>query len=302
MIEKHTVNSTDANENLSYTEEEVTVIVKKFDRRVVPLLSVLYLLSYLDRSNIGNAKTAGLQTDLNLSSAQYTWLLTIFYIAYIVFEPSTFGWKIFKPRYWVFCVVMGWGILACAQAAVTSWSALMIIRFLLGAVESAYGPGVPLFLSFFYLKHEVGRRIGYFFCTAALASAFAGALAYGITQAKTSIANWKLLFLVEGAPTLIMAFVALIYLPNSPGDAKFLNARQQKIALARGVRNEVGTPQRGLNLQEIRNGLLDAKVWMHAMMFFSCNVSFSSLPVFLPTILSKILVDQALLFTDKNDR
>lgn len=271
---------------LSYTQEEVDVIVRKFDLRVVPLLSVLYLLAYLDRSNIGNAKTAGLQKDLNLSSNDWTWLLTIFYIAYIIFEPSTFGWKIFKPRYWVFSVVLGWGILACAQAAVSTWSSLMIVRFLLGAVETAYGPGVPLFLSFFYLKHEVGRRIGYFFGTAALASAFAGALAYGIVQADTSIANWKLLFLVEGAPTVIMAFVALVYLPNGPGEAKFLTPRQRQIALARGVRLEVDRPKMGVSLHEIKNGLLDGKNWITSMMYFSCNVSFSSLPVFLPTILS----------------
>lgn len=281
-----TFNSDDGS-RFSWTEEEEKAIVRKFDFNVLPLVSVLYLLSYLDRSNIGNARTAGMADDLKLSSSNYAWLLTIFYISYICFEPATFGWKLFKPRYWVSAVVMAWGILAVCQAAVTRWSELMAIRFFMGAVEAAYGPGVPLFLSFFYLKHEVGYRIGYFFGTAALASAFAGALAYGIVQADTSIANWKLLFLVEGAPTIIMAVVAFFTIANGPGEASFLNERQRQIALARGVTTSVDKGHR-VSLKEVGHGLMDIKNWITALMYFSCNVSFSSLPVFLPTILSEM--------------
>lgn len=145
---KETLGSQGAAEDktVTFTAAEERSLTKKFDLNVVPLVSVLYLLSYLDRSNIGNAKTAGMQTALKLSSADYTWLLTMFYISYIVFEPAGLGWKIFRPRYWVSAIVMAWGILAMCQAATTSWAGLMVCRFLMGAVEACYGPGVPLYL------------------------------------------------------------------------------------------------------------------------------------------------------------
>jgi len=80
------------------------VIRRKFDRRVLPIVCILYVLSYLDRGNIGNAKTAGLQNDLGLNSAQWTWVLNAFYIVYVCFEWSTLFWKVFPAHIYVACL------------------------------------------------------------------------------------------------------------------------------------------------------------------------------------------------------
>ena len=165
----------------------------------------------------------------------------------------------------------------------------MALRFLLGWAEAGFGPSVPYLLSFFYLRHELGTRIGIFISMAPLATTFAGALAYGITSGNSSLAPWRLLFLVEGLPTALMAAVAFFFLADSPTHMKSLTEEEKSIAKNRGVR-QVGDVDRtaGIELKDIRKTLLDPKAWLTALMYFSCNVPFSSLPVFLPTILEEM--------------
>lgn len=154
------------------------------------------------------------------------------------------------------------------QAAIHSWGAEMALRFIMGVAEAGYGPGIPYLLSFFYLRHELGFRCGIFLSAAPLANTFAGALAYGITSGHPSIAKWRVLFLVEGLPTIVMAVVAYMYVPDSPEKAKFLNAEEKKIAAARGVR-QAGSADRvgGVDWADFRRGLLDIKAWLTAVSF-----------------------------------
>ena len=138
-----------------------------------------------------------------------------FYISYITFEWQALMWKIVPPHRWLAWTVFGWGLVATTQAGTQSWSGLMALRFLLGIFEAGFGPGIPYLLSFFYLRHEVGLRIAIFLSAAPLATSFSGALAYGITSGHSHLRNWRLLFLVEGLPTLCMAPVAYFFLPVS---------------------------------------------------------------------------------------
>ncbi|KAL4955533.1 major facilitator superfamily domain-containing protein [Aspergillus filifer] len=261
-------------------------VVRKLDWRVPTLLGFLYLLALLDRSNIGNARTAGMEDDLKLGGNQYSWLLTIFYISYVVFEPMALMWKLMPPHRWAAITALTWGIAATCQAAVQNWSGLMALRFILGAAEAAFGPGSPYLLSFFYGKRELGLRCGLFVSAAPLANTFAGALAYGITSGHPKLTSWRLLFLVEGAPSLAAAVLAWCFLPDHPSTARFLTEEEKDVARARSLRRSgEGERVQGVDMKELGRTLLDIKPWITALMYFSCNVSFSSLPVFLPTIL-----------------
>ncbi|OCL13385.1 MFS general substrate transporter [Glonium stellatum] len=264
-------------------------LVRKLDFHVVPLVMALYLLAFLDRSNIGNARIAGMATDLKLTGDRYDWLLTIFYISYIIFEFQVMMWKIMPPHIWAALVVFSWGLVSTVQAGIHTWAAEMALRFFMGLTEAGYGPGIPYLLSFFYLRHELGFRCGIFLSAAPLANTFAGALAYGITSGHSKIANWRVLFLVEGLPTIVMAAVAFFFLPDNPEKARFLSGDEKRIAKARGVR-QVGDSKRvgGIVWRDMGAALLDPKAWFTGLMYFSCNVSFSSLPVFLPTILNEM--------------
>jgi len=100
------------------------------------------LLSFLDRSNIGNAKIAGMSKDLKLKGNQYENLLTVFYVSYIVFEFQIMGWKRFKPHYFGAYACFGWGVIATCQAATNTYGGEIALRFLLGLFEAAFGPGM----------------------------------------------------------------------------------------------------------------------------------------------------------------
>ena len=158
------------------------------------------------------------------------------------------------------------GVVATCQAAVQNWSGEMALRFLLGATEAAFGPGVPYLLSFFYRRHELGLRCGLFLSAAPLANTFAGALAYGITSGHSKLANWRLLFLVEGIPTILAAPLAWFFLPDCPAQAKFLTEEEKEVARARGLRQH-GEAERsnGIVWKEIGLTLLDAKAWFTAV-------------------------------------
>lgn len=266
-------------------------VLRKMDRSLVPLVTALYLVAFLDRSNIGNAETAGMSEDLGFDDAQYQWLLTLFYIPYIVFEPLALMWKLVPPHIWAFCCVLVWGLASTLQSTAFNWQGLMACRFFLAASEAGYGPGIPYLLSFFYKRHELGFRCGIFLSAAPLATTFAGALAYGITSGHPAIANWRLLFLVEGIPSICLAFVAFFFLPDSPDTAKFLTEEEKQVTRARAIQQTgaEGKERVGhVNLKEVFAALADIKTWIPPLMYFSCNVSFSSLPVFLPAILTSM--------------
>ncbi|KAL4895141.1 major facilitator superfamily domain-containing protein [Aspergillus ambiguus] len=278
----------DGKEGPSFTVEEEKRVYRKLDWNLMPLIFVLYSLSVLDRANLGNAKIAGMEDDIDLSGRRYDWLATVFYIAYILSQWTTIGWKAFPPHIWVAAAVFLWGFISTIQAACTSWAGLMVCRVLLGVIEAMYGPGVPLYLSFFYPREKLGLRTGIFLSGAALANAYGGALAYGISQAKASIGSWRILFIVEGVPSVLLAGVAWFTIPDSPHQARFLTDREREIAIALSLRQPGDRESSGLQIKQVLGALLDYKSYPPALMYFGCNVCFASLPLFVPTIISEM--------------
>ena len=287
-----------------YTPDEERRVRRKLDTRLVLFVALLYLLSFLDRSNIGNAKIAGLTDDLDLSDNQYEWLLTVFYITYILFEWMTLCFKIFRPHIYIACCVCAWGVLASLQSLATSWAYLLVVRALLGIGEAAF-VGIPFYLSFFFRREELAFRVGLFIAAAPLATTFASSLAWAIVRfgTGTGIASWRLLFLVEGFPACLVAVWAWFWIPDAPGTARWLNARERKIATLR-MRKEaaanadpekpgahssnVPRHKRKFMWNEVSKTLKDPKSYLTAGMFFCCNVAFSSMPVFLPSIVNSM--------------
>ncbi|OBT88309.1 hypothetical protein VE02_03406 [Pseudogymnoascus sp. 03VT05] len=283
-----------------YTPDEERAVVRKFDRRLVLFVALLYMLSFLDRSNIGNARIAGMDVDLNLHSDQYEWILTSFYITYIMFEWMSLLWKVIPAHIYVSVIVMSWGIIASLQALSTSFVTSIILRLLLGIGEAGF-TGIPYFLSFFYRKEELALRTGLFISAAPLATSFASALAWAILKLGENgpIAPWRLLFLVEGFPSVIVSVVAWHVIPDGPAKAKYLTARERKVARLRLRRRQGGAATKGgLKWREVLETILDPKAYLTAFMFFFTNMAFSSMPVFLPIIIRSMghssVVSQAL--------
>ncbi|QSZ28503.1 hypothetical protein DSL72_003000 [Monilinia vaccinii-corymbosi] len=277
-----------------YTPDEERAVVRKFDRKLVLFVALLYMLSFLDRSNIGNAKIAGLERDLHLDSNQYEWVVTAFYIAYICFEWMSILWKVIPAHIYIAVIVLSWGIIASLQSIATSFAGLVVLRTLLGIGEAGF-TGIPFYLSFFFKREELAFRTGIFLSAAPLATSFASSLAWGIVKLgqRSPIAPWRLLFLVEGFPSVLVAVFAWRHIPDSPNTAPYLTKREKKIARLR-LRHEITSsplkpkPSSGLQLKEVLLTFRDPKVYLTALMFFFSNMSFSSMPIFLPTILTQM--------------
>ncbi|KAI1327421.1 major facilitator superfamily transporter [Xylariaceae sp. FL0255] len=223
-------------------------VVRKMDLHLIPPI----LVAFLDRSNIGNANTAGL------------WLLTIYYIPYILFEWLALMWKAIPPHIWAFCCILVWGLASSLQAAAFTWSSLLAARFFLAVAEAGFAPGVPYLLSFFFKRNELGVRCGLYLSTAPLATTFAGALA---------------------------SSRYCQYVPDSADSARFLTEEEKQVAKARAVQQTglEGKARVGsIDLKEALASLMDFKTWLPPLMYFSCNVSYSSLPVFTPTIIEDL--------------
>nr|POE72475.1 putative transporter [Quercus suber] len=286
-----------------YTPDEERRVRRKLDTRLVLFVAMLYLLAFLDRSNIGNCKVAGLTNDLHLSDEQFEALLTAFYISYILFEWMTLCYKIFPPHIYISCCVCAWGVLASLQSLASGFGYLLALRALLGIGEAAF-VGIPFYLSFFFRRDELALRTGLFISAAPLATTFASSLAWAITRfgEGTGIAAWRLLFLLEGFPACLVAMWAWYWIPDSPSTALWLTSRERKVAKLR-MRQEqiskkhdttmpmdVNSPRHKQKFQwrEVTKTLMDPVCYLTAIMFFCCNVAFSSMPVFLPTIIHEM--------------
>jgi MFS family permease len=143
---------------------------------------------------------------------------------------------------------------------------MMALRFLMGVFEAGFGPGVPYLLSFFYRRHELGLRCGLFLSAAPLANTFAGALAYGITSGHSKLANWRLLFLVEGLPVCAAAILAWFFVPDNASSAKFLTEEEKEVARVRALQQSGEAEREGkVQWKELLETLFDAKAWFTAV-------------------------------------
>ncbi|EKG11280.1 hypothetical protein MPH_11625 [Macrophomina phaseolina MS6] len=288
--------------NVEATTSQQTYIRRNFDRRVLPIVCVLYILSYLDRGNIGNAKTAGADDDLGIDSAQWSWVLNAFYICYVLMEWTTVLWKILPAHIFISCLCALWGVAAMCSGAVHSLAGLIACRCLLGIFEAAFGAGAPYYLSLFYQRRELGLRVSLLLGMSPLANTFASSLAYGITHIKNSIEPWRLLLIIgmelketqanhvslltrpkEGAPTVLFALVVFFFLPDSPSTARFLTTAEQTLAIER-LQTVDTTAKSKLKWSQITAGLTDYQPYVHTLIHFCCNYSFAGLSNFLPTI------------------
>ncbi|KAI0505399.1 retrograde regulation protein 2 [Xylaria bambusicola] len=288
-IAKQSVESADSTLGEPPTSEEEKLVIKKLDWRLMPMIFAIYSLSVLDRSNLGNAHVAGLDESLGLQGDQYSTLGTFFYVTYIIFQSAAAGWKHFPAHIWVTCIVISFATISAAQAATQNYAGIVVLRFLLGATEAMYA-GVPVYLSFFYPRDRVGFRQGIFLSGSALANAYGGALGYAITQIKSHLEPWRILFLIEGLPTLIMAAVAWFCFPDDIESARFLTDREKQVVKHMVSREQTADTvhHTGLRVKDFLAAFKDWRSYLTGVMYFGCNVSFASLPLFVPSIIAEI--------------
>ncbi|KAK6613755.1 major facilitator superfamily transporter [Botrytis cinerea] len=218
----------------------------KIDLMIVPTVALLYLFCFIDRANIGNAKLAGLEKDLNMKGYDYNKVLSIFYISYILFEiPANMACKWIGPGWFIPGTSLAFGICSIATAFVHNIHAISGVRFLLGIFEAGMLPGIAYYLSRWYRRSELAFRLSLYIVMAPLAGAFGGLLASGILKLPGfgSLHTWRMIFAIEGIITCCLSLIAFITLTDRPATAKWLTQEEKDLAIARVKSERVGATE-----------------------------------------------------------
>ncbi|PVI06992.1 MFS general substrate transporter [Periconia macrospinosa] len=285
-------NSSESSDGFTWTQEEETIVRRKLDRVIVPLTTFLYLLCFLDRTNIGNARIAGMGTELNLIGYRFNWVTSIFYIVYMFVEvPSNILLKAIGPKYYLPLLVVGFGFVSLCTAFVKSFAGLLVARAFLGVFEGGVMPGIAFFITCFYKREELLFRVGIYVSAASMAGAFGGLLATGLARippwgvSGMIIARWRNIFFFEGLFTVLVGLAAPWVMPRHPGDCSWLSERERRIAVERLILKNTAAESEKVTVKHVTRSIMNINNYICALGFFLINITVQGISIFMPTIL-----------------
>ncbi|KAL6249305.1 hypothetical protein RBB50_003158 [Rhinocladiella similis] len=264
----------DASGTIYLAPAEERRLVRKIDLHLMPVMFLLYLFQYLDKTSLGYTAIMGILEDTKLSGSQYAWVSSFFYVGFLIASPiSAIALvKFSAAKVVVFTVIVWGGILMCTAAG-HNFGTLSVLRILLGSFEAAINPGFTMITAMWYKPSEHALRHGIWYGGASIAYIFGGVLAYGFSHINSAVKSWQFLFIIFGAVTIIWGIVMYFLLPNNPQSAKFLTAEERNLAFARvqGMRHSADTQK--WSSAQFKEALIDPRTWL----FFLLNI-FTTLP------------------------
>lgn len=272
-------------------------LVWRLDLMMIPWLSFLYLLAFLDRTNIGNAKISGLtnppsQGGLGLTTQQYNSSLTIFFVSYAIFEPLTnILLKRMRPSIFIPIIMVAWGCCMVGMGFVYNWSGLMAARWFLGLAEAGLFPGINYYLSCWYRREEFGVRAAIFFSAAALSGSFGGLLAAAIEKMDGigGQPGWAWIFILEGIATVIVGFMSFWLVYDFPDDASFLSADDRARVIRRlKLDQQSSALHEEFTMRYFWQSWYDWKMWVGMMIYMGCDMPLYAFSLFLPSIVKNL--------------
>ncbi|KAF5672309.1 allantoate permease [Fusarium heterosporum] len=278
----------DVHRNASLTKR----VLFKTDTRVLPSLALLFLCSFLDRTNVGNAKIIGMEEDLGLTNLQYSQGLAVFYATYVFSElPSNLVLKKVSPRIWLPTLTVVWGIITMCLGFVRNFASFISVRAILGIAEGGLLPGMVLYLSSIYSRGELALRIGIFYTAASLSGAFGGLLARGLAAIgpRGDLEGWRWILIIEGLMTVVAGTIVFFTLPNNLTSARYLTEEERDWAVKR-LQLDHGTNEvdERFSWGEVRRGVLNLQVWLTSTAYFAILAGLYSFGLFLPTIVNDL--------------
>lgn len=255
--------------------------------RLIPFMGLLYVANFLDRVNVGFAALA-MNADIGLNAEAYGLGAGMFFIGYFFFEvPSNVAMEKFGARLWIFRIMLSWGVVSMATAFATGPVSFFVLRFLLGACEAGFFPGMILYLTYWFPAATRAQFNALFLSAIVVANIFGAPLSGYVLHAAGGwgiFKNWQWLFLIEGLPSCILAFAALFYLPSKPENAKWLSAEEKRIVTAAVARDD-------LPHHDLRTGLSDIRVWLLALADFGIIIALYGIGLWLPQIVKSLGFD-----------
>ena len=272
--------------------EDQLRVLKRVTLRLIPLLLSCYVIAYIDRINVGFAKLqlqGVLGVDPGVFGRVYGLGAGLFFIGYFLFEvPSNLILQRVGARVWIARIMIVWGLVSMTFMFMKGVTGFYVLRFLLGAAEAGFFPGVILYITYWYPPAERARMIA-LFATGAIAAGMIGSPISGALLAMDGIgglAGWQWLFFLEGLPAVFLGFVVLFLLPNGSQDARWLSAREKKWIADRLARaaSHADASQR----HSLRDCFTSPVIWLLCLIYFLRNVGTYGYEMWLPSIVKGV--------------
>lgn len=257
-------------------------------RRLLPFLMLLYLVAYIDRSNISVAALQ-MNAELGLTATMYGIGAGLFYLTYIIFEvPSNVILARVGARRWIARIMVSWGIVACGMALIQNANQLYVMRLLLGAAEAGFTPGIIFYLSRWFPASRRARAMSYFYIAATLASVVGLPLSGALLKMDGigGYSGWRWLYFIEGLPAILLGLVVWRYLPDSPAEARWLTSEQSKWLTATIAAERVNAPNS--HADGWHRAFSDPRVWGLSLFWLLQAFGTIGITIFLPQILKGI--------------
>ena len=256
--------------------------MRKVMWRLPPLMALMFLVNQLDRVNVSFAALT-MNRDIGLDTVAYAWGAGIFFLSYFAFEiPSNLILERVGARVWIARIMITWGLISGAMALVSGPISFMVVRFLLGAAEAGFVPGLVLYITWWFPPAYRARATALFFFSAPLGNAVSGLLSVPLLKLDrlAGLAGWQWMFVIEALPALLLGLFILRQLKDRPRDAKWLTAEEcdwlERHVEPRKHHETVATQLRAILNR--RAGLLSA-------IYLTRNMAMYGVSLFLPLIL-----------------
>jgi len=257
-------------ETSSAQPEALRSAMSKAAWRLVPFLSLLYLLNIMDRTNLGFARL-DMQNDLNLSEKAFDWGYGIFYFGYLVFEiPANLLLRRVGARRWMARIMITWGLVSCATMAVTGPWSFFTVRILLGVAEAGFFPGIILYLTYWFPARERAKMLALFMTGNAVSGVISNPISGAIMQyldGRYGLHGWQWLFLLEGLPSVVIGIVALFYLADGPAHARWLKAGERQALI--DVLQSEEKQREEKHSSDLWKATINPRVWLLIAIYFT---------------------------------
>ncbi|EFQ95907.1 hypothetical protein PTNB73_03676 [Pyrenophora teres f. teres] len=275
-----------------FDQVEEKRLIRKIDWRLLPILGALYSIALIDRTNVSNARVAGMDKDLKLYIGdRYTIVLVMFFPTYFLLElPSNLVLRKVGSANWLSFIALSWGAVMIGQGFVKSWISLTICRVLLGAFEAGFFPGCVYLITCWYKRYEVQKRLGGFYLFSVGIGGVANILAYGLMQmdGTAGVRGWSWIFIIEGIITCVVAILAWFMILDFPDKAEktgFLTPAEAKAILYRIEEDRGDSVADPLTWPKFFEHLKDLKLWAYGTLFMGATMPAYAFSYFLPVIL-----------------
>ncbi|ROT42197.1 MFS general substrate transporter [Sodiomyces alkalinus F11] len=273
------------------TDPREIALVKRLDLFILPILWLMYLFNYLDRTALVNARLNGLEDDLDLEGTQYNTCVSILFVGYICGQvPSNMLLNRIRPSWYMAGFCFAWSIVSLLTYLAEDYGGMVACRFLLGITEAPFYPGALYIISLFYTRKEMATRMSLFYTANMLASAFSGLIAAGVfagLDGVRGLSGWRWLFIIQGAVSAIVAVFAFYLLPDHPLQTRWLTPEQRQLAHNR-IALDTTDHREGTSVWVgLREALSDWRTWVFCLMY-NFHLSSISFQNFLPTVMETL--------------